>query len=89
MWNTSGAKYKHFNYNVERARIKSWDKKKNAMERHIANLKKEKDWKINAKWVYKTKTRSANRLKKFWITDKMLENILVRKWLKDLLPNNK
>lgn len=89
MWDTNGAKYKHIFYNVERARKKSWNKIKNAIERHIANLKKEQEWKVNSKWVYKTKLRSAGRLKKFWITPKMLENALVKKWLKDLLPNNK
>jgi hypothetical protein len=89
MWNTNGAKFKHFLYNVERARIKSWNKKKNAVERHIENLKKEKAGKVNAKWVYKTKLKSADRLKRYWITPKMVENIIVKKWLKDLLTNDK
>ena len=84
MWNTSGAKYKHMFYNVSRARKKSGEKNKKAIEWYIDLLKKEsKQW--TTKRIYKTKIKAEDRLKKYWITNAMISKALEKKWLKDLL----
>lgn len=86
MWNTSGAKFKHFNYNVSRARRKSWKKLEKATNRYIDLLKKEaKEW--STKWISKTKEKAESRLKKFWIKNTKIESTLERRWLKDLASN--
>ena len=77
MGNTSGAKYKHFLYNVNVARRKSGDKLKSAIERYVLLLKKEA--KAATKWVYKTKIKADLRLKKFGITKEMITNALEKK----------
>jgi len=84
MWNTSGAKYKHMLYNVSRARRKSWDKLKKAIEWYILVLKKE-TLLGETKWVINTKKCAEARLKKMWITKNMVIETLERKGLKDLL----
>ncbi len=84
MWNTSGAKYKHMLYNVNRARRKSGDKQKKALEWYILVLKKE----IllgTTKWVINTKKCAEARLKKMGITKEVVVKTLERKGLKDLL----
>ncbi len=84
MWDTSGAKYKHMLYNVNRARRKSWDKLKKAIEWYILVLKKEKLL-GTTKWVINTKTCAEARLKKMWITKDMIIQTLEKKGLNDLL----
>lgn len=84
MWDTSGAKYKHMLYNVNRARKKSWDKHKKAIEWYILVLKKEKLlW--ETKWVINTKKCAEARLKKMGITKNQIIETFERKGLKDLL----
>lgn len=84
MWNTSGAKYKHMLYNVNRARRKSGEKSKKALERYILVLKKEiLLW--ETKWVINTKKAALARLKKMWITKEIVIKTLETKGLKDLL----
>jgi len=84
MWDTSGAKYKHMLYNVNRARRKSWDKHKKAIEWYILVLKKEKLlW--TTKWVINTKKSAEARLKKMGITKDVVTKTLEKKGLKDLL----
>lgn len=84
MWNTSGAKYKHMLYNVNRSRRKSWDKLKKAIEWYILVLKKEVLL-GETKWVINTKLASLARLKKMWVNKDMIIETLERKWLKNLL----
>ncbi len=84
MWDTSGAKYKHMLYNVSRARKKSWDKHKKAIEWYILVLKKEQLL-GTTKWVINTKKCAEARLKKMGISKKQLVEAMERKGLKDLL----
>lgn len=65
-------------------RQKSYDKYKKAFEWYTDILKKEVKWTM-AKWVAKTKIKAQARLKKFWITDRMVADHLSKKGLKDLL----
>ena len=84
MWNTSGAKFKHMLYNVNRARKKSWEKHKKALEWYILVLKKELLlW--ETKWVINTKKAASARLQRMWITKAMVVSTLEKKGLKDLL----
>lgn len=86
MWNTSGAKIKHFNYNVSRASCKSWEKLEKAINRYIDLLKKEaKLW--TTKWIIKTKVKAESRLKKYWVKNAKIEDTLAKRWLKDLVSN--
>jgi hypothetical protein len=84
MWDTSGAKYKHMLYNVSRARRKSWDKLKKAIEWYILVLKKERLlW--TTKWVINTKKCAEARLKKMGISKDQVVKTLEKKGLNDLL----
>ena len=88
MGNTSGAKYKHMLYNVNRVRRKSWDKHKKAIEWYILVLKKE----IllgETKWVINTKKAAEARFKKMGITKAVVIETLERKGLKTLLAKIK
>ena len=83
MWNTSGAKYKHMLYNVSRARKKSGEKHKKAIEWLILILKKEaQNW--ETKRTEKTKKVALDRLHKMRITKEQVIAVIERKWLKDL-----
>lgn len=84
MWDTSGAKYKHMFYNVNRARKKSGNKHKKAIEWYILVLKKE-ELLGETKWVINTKKSAEARLKKMWITKELVVKTLERKGLTDLL----
>ncbi len=78
MWDTSGAKYKHMLYNVSWARKKSWNKLKNAIKRFISLIQKEKKrW--STKWIQKTRIKADARLKKYWVTQAMLDKELKNK----------
>lgn len=86
MWNTSGAKFKHFNYNVSRARKKSGEKYTKAVDRYIDLLKKEsKQW--LTKRISNTKVKAEWRLKKFWIKKEKINQVLERRGLQDLASN--
>ncbi len=78
MGNTSGAKYKHMMYNVSWASVKSGKKKEKAIERYLDLAKKEAKQGLT-KWIYKTKLRSAARLKKQGITQKMIDVAMAKK----------
>jgi len=80
MGNTSGAKYKHMMYNVSRASQKSGKKLENAIARYVDLMKKEAD-QGETKWIYKTKERAQARLKKYGVTQKMIEAALAKKWI--------
>lgn len=81
MWNTSGAKYKHIMYNVSRTGQKSGKKLEKAIARYVDLAKKEaKQW--ETKWIIKTRARSEARLKKYWVTQKMIDVALEKKGLK-------
>ena len=83
MWNTSGAKYKHMLYNVSRARKKSGEKHKKAIEWLILILKKEaQNW--ETKRTQKTKKVALERLHKMRITKDQVVAVIERKGLKDL-----
>ena len=86
MWNTSGAKIKHFNYNVSRARKKSWEKYTKAVDRYIDLLKKESKQGLT-KRIANTKVKAEWRLKKFWIKKEKVTQVLERRGLKDLASN--
>ncbi|MFA5748360.1 MAG: hypothetical protein WC872_04615 [Candidatus Absconditabacterales bacterium] len=87
MGDTSGAKHKHFLYNVNLARKKSGIKPQKAMLRYINLLKKESKEGMT-KWIGKTKLKAEGRLKKFGITTQMVQNKLEKKGLKNLSSNH-
>ena len=78
MGNTSGAKYKHMMYNVSRASQKSGKKLEKAIARYVDLIKKESD-QGETKWIYKTKIRAEARLKRYGVTQKMLDAALAKK----------
>ena len=80
MGNTSGAKYKHMMYNVSRASQKSGKKLEKAIARYVDLIKKEAD-QGETKRIYKTKERAQARLKKYGVTQKMIDEVLAKKWL--------
>jgi len=80
MWNTSGAKYKHMMYNVSRASQKSGKKLEKAIARYVDLIKKE-DKQGETKWLYKTKIRAQARLKRYGVTQTMIDAALAKKWL--------
>ena len=71
-------------YNVNRARKKSGDKQKKALEWYILVLKKEKLL-GETKRVINTKKSAEARLKKMGITKNQIIETFERKGLKDLL----
>ena len=78
MGNTSGAKYKHMMYNVSRSSQKSGKKLEKAIARYV-NLMKKESTQGETKWLYKTKIRAEARLKKFGVTQKMIDIALTKK----------
>jgi len=80
MGNTSGAKYKHMMYNVSRASQKSGKKLEKAIARYVDLIKKESD-QGETKWIYKTKEKAQARLKRYGVTQKMIDAALAKKWL--------
>lgn len=81
MGNTSGAKYKHMMYNVSRASQKSGKKLEKAIDRYVDLMKKEAA-KGETKRIYKTKEKAKARLKKFGVTQKMVDEALAKRGLK-------
>ncbi|MEI7558486.1 MAG: hypothetical protein WCJ45_06945 [bacterium] len=81
MGNTSGAKYKHMMYNVSRVSQKSGRKLEKAINRYVNLMKKEAD-QGETKWIYKTKERAQARLKKYGVTQKMIDAALEKKGVK-------
>ncbi|EKD25070.1 MAG: hypothetical protein ACD_80C00123G0003, partial [uncultured bacterium (gcode 4)] len=80
MGNTSGAKYKHMMYNVSRASQKSGKKLEKAIARYVDLMKKEAD-QGETKWLFKTKERAQARLKRFGVTQTMIDAALAKKGL--------
>ena len=78
MGNTSGAKYKHMMYNVSRASQKSGKKLEKAIARYVDLMKKEAD-QGETKWLFKTKERAQARLKRFGVTQTMIDAALAKK----------
>jgi hypothetical protein len=78
MGNTSGAKYKHMMYNVSRASQKSGKKLEKAIARYVDLIKKESD-QGETKWIYKTKEKAQARLKRYGVTQKMIDAALAKK----------
>jgi len=78
MGNTSGAKYKHMMYNVSRTGKKSGKKLENAIARYVDLIKKETK-QGETKWIYKTKERAQARLKKYGVTQTMIDAALAKK----------
>lgn len=78
MGNTSGAKYKHMMYNVSRAGQKSGKKLEKAIARYVDLMKKE-SVQGETKRLYKTKERAQARLKRFGVTQKMIDAALAKK----------
>lgn len=78
MGNTSGAKYKHMMYNVSWASQKSGRKLEKAIARYVDLIKKE-DKQGETKWLYKTKIRAEARLKRYGVTQKMIDAALAKK----------
>jgi len=78
MGNTSGAKYKHMMYNVTRSSQKSGKKLEKAIARYVDLMKKEAD-QGETKRIYKTKIRAEARLKKFGVTQTMIDAALAKK----------
>ncbi len=83
MWDTNGAKYERWLYNLNRVRKKSGKKYKKAKETYINILRKEdKNW--ETKWTVDAKAKAAARLKKMGISLSALKAYTEEKWLKDL-----
>jgi hypothetical protein len=82
MGNTSGAKYKHMMYNVSRASQKSGKKLEKAIDRYVDLMKKETKAGTETKWIFKTREKANARLKKYGVTQKMLDEALAKKGLK-------
>jgi len=78
MGNTSGAKYKHMMYNVSRSSQKSGKKLEKAIARYVDLIKKEAN-QGETKWIYKTKERAQARLKRFGVTQTMIDAALAKK----------
>lgn len=78
MGNTSGAKYKHMMYNVSRTGKKSGKKLENAIARYVDLIKKETK-QGETKWIYKTKERAQARLKRYGVTQTMIDAALAKK----------
>ena len=78
MGNTSGAKYKHMMYNVSRASQKSGRKLEKAIARYVDLMKKEAT-QGETKWIYKTKERAQARLKRYGVTQTMIDAALDKK----------
>ena len=78
MGNTSGAKYKHIMYNVSRTGKKSGKKLEKAIGRYVDLAKKEKKQGPN-KWISKTREKAEARLKKYRVTQKMIDAALEKK----------
>jgi len=78
MGNTSGAKYKHMMYNVSRASQKSGNKLEKAIARYVDLIKKEGK-QGETKRINKTKEKAQARLKKFGVTQKMVDAALEKK----------
>ena len=78
MGNTSGAKYKHMMYNVSWVSQKSGKKLEHAIARYVDLIKKEADQGAT-KWIYKTKIRAQARLKKYGVTQSMIDAALAKK----------
>ena len=81
MGNTSGAKYKHMLYNPSWASIKSGKKPAKAVERY-ADLMKKQAKQGETKWIKKTMEKCQARIKKYGITQKKLDEVLVKKGIK-------
>lgn len=79
MGNTSGAKYKHMMYNVSRSSQKSGKKLEKAIARYVDLIKKENHQGEETKWLYKTKIRAQARLKRYGVTQKMIDAALEKK----------
>jgi len=81
MGNTSGAKYKHMMYNVSRASKKSGKKLKKAIDRMV-DLEKKEAKQGTTKRIDKTKVKAQARLKKYGVTQKMVDAALTKKGIK-------
>lgn len=84
MWNMIRTKHKHLFQNLNRKRKKSGQKYTKAMEWYLDLLKKEKK-EGTTKWIEKTRVKCDARLKKYGITQTMLDKFVTDKGLKDLL----
>ena len=78
MGNTSGAKYKHMMYNVSRSSQKSGKKLEKAIARYVDLMKKEEK-QGETKWIYKTRLKANARLKRYGVTQAMLDAALAKK----------
>lgn len=86
MWNWIRVKYNHVLQNPNRARTKSYEKYKKTLEWYSEILAKQaKDW--DTKWIIKTKEKAMIRIKRYWITTKMIADFLSSKWKSHLLSN--
>lgn len=74
----------HFFQNPNKKRKPSGEKYKKAINWYIDLLKKEEAWNM-VKWVEKTKVKADARLKKFGITRTMIQKVLAKRWLSNLL----
>ena len=82
MGNTSGAKYKHMMYNVSRSSQKSGKKLEKAIARYVDLMKKEEKAGSETKWIYKTRLKANARLKRYGVTQAMLDAALAKKGVK-------
>lgn len=66
-------------YNVSRASQKSGKKLEKAIARYVDLMKKEEKAGSETKWLYKTKLRANARLKRYGVTQAMLDVALAKK----------
>lgn len=67
--------YKHIFYNQNRSRPKSCEKYKKTMQWYFELVKREKEEGLT-KWILKTKVKAEARLKKYGITQNMMNNYI-------------
>lgn len=74
----------YFLKNLNRKRVKSWNKYEKALLSYITLLKREKK-EGNTNWIADAKIRASKKLDKYGITQEMVNRKIESKWLKDLL----
>ncbi|MFA7298490.1 MAG: hypothetical protein WC010_02480 [Candidatus Absconditabacterales bacterium] len=69
-------------YNVSRASQKSGKKLEKAIARYVDLMKKEEKAGVETKWIYKTRLKANARLKRYGVTQTMLDAALAKKGVK-------
>ncbi len=84
MWNWIRVKHNHELQNINRERVKSWDKYQKTISSYITLLKREKK-EGSTKWIINTKCKTEEKMLRYGITNSMIKNFAIKKWLNDLV----